>query len=112
MRSRIRRNARLALVLMSLATVAGAGTVLGRANEPNDSSPVSGSLVERAPIANLAEAEHVRSHRPGDCRDLNASFLDPACHSAELHKRRPSHAGHRVATVLIGRVDARDPEAE
>jgi len=112
MRPRIRRNARLALVLMSLATVVGAGTVLGRANDPNDSIPASESFVERAPIASFAEADRIRSHKPGDCRDMNASFLDPACHSAELHKRHPSHAGHRVATVLIGRADGRDADPE
>jgi hypothetical protein len=93
-------------------TMADLRDLAGGAHAANASIPVSEPLVERASIANLGQAERIRSRTLGYCRDLNASFLDPACHLAELHKQHSSHAGHRIATALIGRADARDPEAE
>jgi hypothetical protein len=107
---RIRRRPRLALILILLATVIGAGRVLGHGN-PDDSIPVRGSA-ELPPTADLEDGTMGHAHKPGDCRNLNASFLDSACHAVELRKRHPGHSAHRVATVLIGHADAREPGAE
>jgi len=111
MRSRPRRHrvARFALVVLSLATVVGAGTVLG-AVDRGDLFPLGGRA-DKLPVvgAHAGQEDRVRSYKPGDCRDLNASFLDSACH-AEVLKRHPGRVTHRVATAVIGHADAREPE--
>jgi hypothetical protein len=104
-----RRTARYALVLFSLATVIGAGTVLA-AVERNDPIPVRGSIGDASAIAYVREAEPHPSYTSADCRDVMASFLNPACHPAEPRKLRAGHLSHRRATAVIGRTDA--PQTE
>lgn len=102
-----RRNARYALVFFSLATVIGAGTVLG-AVERGDLVRPLGSVGEFHPPANLDGRG--APYMSGDCRDPMASFLNPACHSAEPRKLHAGHRTHRLATSVIGRTDARETE--
>jgi hypothetical protein len=97
------RASRFALALLLLATVAGAGTVFG-AVDRDDSMPLARKGDKLAVVAHSGE-EHGRSHKPGDCRDLNASFLDPACHSSVHRKRHSGRLVHRFATAATGQTD-------
>ena len=107
MRSSLKKrcSVRFALVLLLLATVAGAGTVFG-AVDRDDSMPLGRKADKLAVVAHSGE-EHSRSHKPGDCRDLNASFLDPACHSSVHRKRHSGRLVHRFATTVTGQTDMR-----
>jgi hypothetical protein len=102
-----RRTARCALVFFSLATVIGAGTVLG-AVERGDLVRPLGSVGELPAPANIEPAQRGAPYMSGDCRDPMASFLNPACHSTEPRKLHVGHLTHRLATAVIGRTDARE----
>ena len=101
---RRRRMTPYALVFLALATVVGAGTVLG-AVDRDDWAPL-GRPTDKLAVAAYSAEERGRSHQAGDCRDLNASFLDPACHSAAPRKRHAGRLIHRGANTAIGQADA------
>jgi hypothetical protein len=105
---RRRRAVRYALVFLSVATIVGARAVLG-AVDRDDSAPLARPTDKLAVAASPAD-EPGRSHTPGDCRDMNASFLDPACHRSTPRKRHSGRLIHRPASAVIGQTDARETD--
>lgn len=80
-----------------------AGVLAHPANLSKRSLPVAG--VDASPVTPVSVTlRHETCH--GGAIDLAALFFDPACGSRRFHARHGARANNRVATVILGRVDA------
>lgn len=102
-----RRITRLAPVVLLLASVIGAGSVLAGIDRDGPAVP-RGPIAEAPSAAVLGKAQDRPSHTSSDCKNLTASFLNSACHPEAPRKVRAGHLTHRLATVVIGQADAQE----
>jgi hypothetical protein len=98
---------RFVLAFLALATVIGAGSVLAGIQR-DDPIPAPATIGEPLATASPEQTAGRPAHMSADCRDPMASFLNSACHEMEPRKLRGGHLSHRLATVAIGRTDARE----
>jgi hypothetical protein len=125
-----RRRRGIRLAVLSIATTVAIGATMGlavahwsdgggQASQPIDRPPPAEVLAHPAnsskrslPVAG-ADASPV-TLRQESCNagatDPAAFFFNPACGSRRFHARHGARANNRVATVILGRVDAA-PEA-
>ena len=103
-RHRYRYTASFVPAILLLGTLIGAGSVLAGIDHDGPTS-LRRSIPERPSAATLGQTQDLPSHASRDCKDLSASFLNPACHSAEPRKHHAGHLTHRLAAVVIGRAD-------
>jgi hypothetical protein len=104
---RPRRITRFVLAFLALATVIGTGSVLA-AIERDDPIPAPAMIGEPPAPASREQTAGPPPHMSSDCRDPMASFLNSTCHAMEPRKLHAGHLVHRLATVAIGRTDARE----
>jgi hypothetical protein len=109
---RRRRGLRFALLSM-VATMAVGATMglavahwpdaeaLASAGQPNDEQPLA-APIDASPVGHAQE-----SCKAGATQDLVTFFFSSTCASSKPHARHHgARAGNRVATVILGRVDA------
>jgi hypothetical protein len=108
---RRRRGLRLALASMVAIMAVGAtmglavahwpdGEALAAAVQPNDEQPLV-APIDASPVGRAQE-----SCKAGASQDLAVFFFGSTCSSGRPHARHGARAANRVATVILGRVDA------
>jgi hypothetical protein len=101
------------MVLLGL-TGASDQTMASAIDDAQPDTAVGGSALDamqvELAVPAASEAGHGSSHQRDACNDLVSSFLDHACRSTEPRKRHAERVNHKVATFVIGRVEA--PPAE
>jgi hypothetical protein len=108
-----RRRRCIRLVMLSVATTLTIGATMGLAiahrTDGEDPASMVQPMDERAPagVSTTADGADVReSCKANVATDLASYFLGSACAPNKPHARHGARATNRVATVILGRVDA------
>jgi hypothetical protein len=106
-----RRRRCIRLVMLSVATTLAIGATMGLAIAHRTDGEGPASMVqpmdERPPAGVSTTADGVRESCKADvATDLASFFLGSACAPNKPHARHGARATNRVATVILGRVDA------
>jgi hypothetical protein len=111
-----RRGLRIALVAMVATMAIGATMGLAVAHWPDGEAPAfTGQPSDEQALGRTDDSPVARAQescKAGATQDLAAFFLSSTCGSGRPHARHGAHAGNRVATVILGRVDAAPAEPE
>ena len=109
-----RRRHCIRLVMLSLATTMAIGATMGLAIAHRTDGQGPAAMVLRTderPPAGDAAARVPESCKADVATDLASFFLGPACAPNKPHARHGARATNRVATVIIGRMDAQTASA-
>ncbi len=107
--ARRHRIVSFAPAVLLLATVIGAGSVLAGIGRDGSAS-LRPSIAQPPSAVALGQPQDRPSDASRDCKNLIASFLNSACHSAEPRKLHAGHLTHRLATVVVGQADTRETD--
>jgi hypothetical protein len=104
-----RRRHCIRLVILSLATTMAIGATMGLAIAHRTDGQGPAATVQRTderPPAGDAAARVPESCKADVATDLAWFFLGPACAPNKPHARHGARATNRVATVILGRINA------
>jgi hypothetical protein len=109
-----RRRRCIRLVMLSLATIMAIGATMGLAIAHRTDAESPASMVQptdERPLAGASTAGDAATGARQSCKadvatDLASYFLGSACAPNKPHARHGARAANRVATVILGRVDA------
>ena len=111
--SRAMRLATVA-VLAALATAATMGLAVAHRTDGEGLAASSRPMDEQLPArpfdiaANSSQPARAQANcQAGTSGDMAALFLNPSCGARKPHARHGAQATNRVATVILGRVDAK-----
>jgi hypothetical protein len=112
---RRRPSLRLATVavLAALATGATMGLAVAHRTDGERLTVSSQPMDEQPPArpldnaANSPQPAHAQACQAGTSGDMAALFFNPSCGARKPHARHGGRPTNRVATVILGRVDAK-----